>query len=884
MQQKTMSFASAPVGYTPPTDFPDIWGDPRISLDLETHGLNPRRDNGHILGIGIRTDAWDGGYYPIAHTNGENCNKDHVLSWLRDGLKRYKGQITGSDVALFDADYLQCAGIHAPNAKWRDIQWAEPLLDESAFSYGLDALATKYLGQTKQETGMVDMYGPQWKANMQDVHPGHLQDYMRFDLSMPLEILDKQVVALKKEGLLNLYYLECRLAPFLHYMKRTGVRVDLERAQALSAEFGGKISEMSARLNEMAGSEVNFRPSKSLFAAFDKLGIQYPYTQPTEKQKAKGLTVGGPSCTNQWLESQDHEFCKLLATIHEYDKIKGTFVDGYILESNVNGRIHCNFNPLRRADDGGTRGTVSGRFSSTDPNLQNIPVRTDLGKLIRALFIPEPGMLFWSRDYSQIEYRLLVHFAVAAKCKGADVAQKMYIDDPNTDFHMMVSELTGLERKPAKNLNFGLCIAQNEKVLTHKGLVPIEDVTIDMKVWDGVEWVKHEGVIFQGEKEVTTYDGLTATTEHEVWIEDGRKIPIGQAASSLARPRLAVTEIEGNPIGFFDRYIREDSYSSQIRPSGLCRLFNLWKNTRNMGSEYLDGQNEDLSLRQEIQGYSCRPYWEPLRRYAQTLYKSCRSFLEELWWARYSESFYFEGGLHPLCFERIASFGLSEYRCGQAEQRGSLREGQFETFHAQRESKKQTKKVYDILNAGPRRRFTVSGKLVSNCYGMGKEKLARALKVSSEEADKIFAQYHGRAPFIKEIFNKAMKRAQDKGFVTTLLKRRARFNEMEQKPEWMGEGTQRSRTHKSLNCILQGSAADMMKKAMVDIWESGLIHEGGPLQVHLTVHDELDGSVDPGFAGQVYLDELNRLMETALPLLVPVRCDGSVGKNWAEAH
>ena len=626
MQQKTVSFAPAPVGYTPPTDFPDIWGDPRISLDLETHGLDPRRDNGHILGIGIRTDTWEGNYYPIAHTNGENCNKDHVLSWLRDGLKRYKGQITGSDVALFDADYLQCAGIHAPNAKWRDIQWAEPLLDESAFSYGLDALATKYLGQTKQETGMVDMYGPQWKANMRDVYPGHLQDYMRADLSMPLEILDKQVVALKKEGLLNLYYLECRLAPFLHYMKRTGVRVDLERAQALSAEFGGKISEMSARLNEMAGSEVNFRPSKSLFAAFDKLGIQYPYTQPTEKQKAKGLTVGGPSCTNQWLESQDHEFCKLLATIHEYDKIKGTFVDGYILESNVNGRIHCNFNPLRRADDGGTRGTVSGRFSSTDPNLQNIPVRTDLGKLIRALFIPEPGMLFWSRDYSQIEYRLLVHFAVAAKCKGADVAQKMYIDDPNTDFHMMVSELTGLERKPAKNLNFGLV------------------------------------------------------------------------------------------------------------------------------------------------------------------------------------------------------------------------------------------------------------------YGMGKEKLARTLNVSAEEADKIMNTYHSRAPFIKEIFNKAMKRAQDKGFVTTLLKRRARFNEIEQKPEWMGEGTQRSRTHKSLNCILQGSAADMMKKAMVDIWESGLIHEGGPLQVHLTVHDELDGSVDPGFAGQVYLDELNRLMETALPLLVPVRCDGSVGKNWAEAH
>jgi DNA polymerase I-like protein with 3'-5' exonuclease and polymerase domains len=612
--------------YTPPTDFPDIWRDPRISLDLECQGLDPRRNNGHIVGVGIRTDNWKGNYYPTAHLNGQNCNKDHVMSWLRDGLKRYKGEIVGANVALFDADFLQCTGIQAPNAKWRDIQWAEPLLDESAFSYGLDALATKYLGMTKQISGMEEKYGLNWKEFMEEVHPAHLQDYTQGDLSLPLAILDKQLVALKSERLLKLYYLECRLAPFLHYMKRTGVRVNLDRAQQLSDEFAVKITELSNKLNELAGAPVNFRPSGSLFAAFDRLGIQYPFTEATEKQIAKGKTTGNPSCTGDWLKTQAHPFCALLREIHEYDKIKGTFIDGYILNSHVNGRIHCNFNPLKRADEDGNRGTVSGRFSSTDPNLQNIPVRTELGKLIRALFLPEVGMDFFSRDYSQIEYRLLVHFAVTTHCKEAEVAQKMYIDDPTTDFHAMVAELTGLDRKPAKNLNFGLV------------------------------------------------------------------------------------------------------------------------------------------------------------------------------------------------------------------------------------------------------------------YGMGKEKLARTLGVSAEEADRIMTIYHSRAPFIKDLFNKAMNKAQDKGYITTLLKRRARFNEMEKMPEWRGTGQQRARTHKSLNCILQGSAADMMKKAMVDIWESGLIHEGGPLQVHMTVHDELDGSVAPGVEGDIYLDALNNMMEIAIPLVVPVKCDGSIGKNWAEAH
>jgi len=135
------------------------------------------------------------------------------------------------------------------------------------------------------------------------------------------------------------------------------------------------------------------------------------------------------------------------------DKIAGTFIQSYILESHINGRLHCMFNQLK-SDEGGT---VSGRFSSSGPNLQNIPARDPiLGPLMRSMFIPEEGMRWGSLDWSQIEYRLLVHYASITKGIDATEAVRMYRTDPKTDFHSMASEITGVPRKQAKNVNFGV--------------------------------------------------------------------------------------------------------------------------------------------------------------------------------------------------------------------------------------------------------------------------------------------------------------------------------------------------------------------------------------------------------------------------------------------
>ncbi len=614
--------------YSPPTVFPSIGRAKRITLDLETHdpdllsrGPGWRR-NAYVVGIGINADNVFKEYYPIAHLYGENCDPEKVWSWLRAELNNYTGEICGANVNLYDGDGLQQNGVKPWKAKWHDIQWAEPLLDEHAFSFSLDTLAEKYLGKLKQTEGLEEMYGPDWKKQIREIHPQHIRNYVFGDINLPGAILDKQMVALKAERLTKLYDLESRLCPLLLYMRNKGVPINMQGIEKLHGQFLDKITELQERMNKMIGFPVNYRPSKSFFSALDSLQIKYPILPPTEKDRLKGRTEGRPSATDHWIKSVDHPFMRLLTRLRRYDKINGTFIEGYMLENNIKGRIHAEFHPLKRADEEGSRGTISGRFSSSNPNLQNIPVKNKLAKLIRENFIPDDGRLWWSKDYSQAEFRLLVHYAVKAKCHGADIAQKMYQDNPDTDFHVMVSELTGLARKPAKNLNFGLV------------------------------------------------------------------------------------------------------------------------------------------------------------------------------------------------------------------------------------------------------------------YGMGKAKLAKTLGVDDIAAAEIMEIYHGRAPFIKELFNKAMHKAQTTGFVKTILGRKGRFNEMEKK--FYGEGMQRAHTHKALNIVLQGSCGDLLKTSMVGIWEAGLIAED--FDLYLTEHDELDGAVIPGKIGEEKLAEVSHIMENAIKLEVPIKVDSGVGANWAEAH
>jgi len=229
-------------------------------------------------------------------------------------------------------------------------------------------------------------------------------------------------------------------------MRFAGVTVDIPRAEELRETLAEREKLEAAKLRNLVGFDVDINSAETLARAFDKVGLSYNKT-------AKGK----PSFTKDFLKAVQHPVADHIREIRKLAKLRGTFVESYILNSHVNGRVFGQFHPLR-GDEGGTR---SGRFSSSTPNLQNLPSRDDeLAPLVRGLFIPDPGHEQWRKyDYSQIEYRFLAHFAVGPM---SDEIRRIFNADPNTDYHVMTQELvhrqTGqlLDRKPIKNINFGL--------------------------------------------------------------------------------------------------------------------------------------------------------------------------------------------------------------------------------------------------------------------------------------------------------------------------------------------------------------------------------------------------------------------------------------------
>lgn len=455
----------APKDYKLPTHFPDLRRATRIGWDWETVdpnitelGNGVYRKDGHIVGGSIA--AWDHGklfhaeYYPIAHRGCENLDKAKVIKYFADNLNFFEGEIVGANL-MYEGDWGQSEGIMPVHAKWRDVQWAEPLIDEMAFNYKLETLAQKYLRIGKVTNELKELYGTDYIKRFDEVHPGHARSYGLGDVLLPSLILDEQYKELESLGMTELFKLESRLTPFLLYMRRQGVRIDMDRAMRFKGVLEQKIADKVKEIRDLTGVHFtvdNFGDKRLLKHTFEKLKIELPLT-----------ANGDVSVTDKWLHELQHPIGKLLEAANKAKKAKGTFIDGYVFGYAVNGRLHGDFHPLRKADDDGENGTESGRLSGSNPNLQNIPTRDEeIGPMCRSMFVPELGAQWWAADYSQIEYRHLVHAAVANKCKGADVVQQMYIDNPDTDFHQALSDIVSkvlgrlFPRKDAKNLNFGL--------------------------------------------------------------------------------------------------------------------------------------------------------------------------------------------------------------------------------------------------------------------------------------------------------------------------------------------------------------------------------------------------------------------------------------------
>ncbi len=445
-------------GWTPPESFPRLDAAKRIAVDLETcdpdlkeKGIGVRRD-GRTVGIAVGTDdaRW---YFPFGHERGANLDREQVLRWARDELGRYRGEVVGANLA-YDLDYLATdCGVHmSSKCTYHDVQNAEPLLDEHRRTYNLEALGSDYLGEGKTSAvlyrWLADAFGGKPTAREQGTRiwrapPSLVGPYAEGDVTLPLKILDLQHPKLEAEGLWDLFELESDLVPLLVAMRRQGVRVNVGEADRLREELLEGYRAALARLRGIAGRPVDVWSAGSLAPMFDAPGVTYARTAKTAK----------PSITQKWLEGLDNEEARLVLEARRLDKLRGTFLDSQILGSVINGRIHPTFNQLR-TDDGGT---VSGRFSGTDPNLQFIPTRTAEGAKIRRLFVPEEGERWVRYDYAQIEPRILLHYASG---EAAERVREKYRADPRTDCYRAMMENMegdlGQDRQAVKSIYLGL--------------------------------------------------------------------------------------------------------------------------------------------------------------------------------------------------------------------------------------------------------------------------------------------------------------------------------------------------------------------------------------------------------------------------------------------
>ena len=439
------------VDWNIPPEFPDLTGYKEIAVDLETYDPNIKtlgpgwaRNDGYIIGIAVAAGEYQG-YFPIRHSNGHNLDPKFTLRWLTKQLSVPDMNVIMHN-ATYDAGWLRAEGIEI-EGKIVDTMITGALVDENRWSFGLDAMARDYISQRKDEK-LLQAAAKEWgidpKAEMWKLPPKYVGAYAEQDAVATLKLWDALKPILQKEELWDIWHLEIGLIPCMLDMRTQGVRVDLDKADVNKKLIKKKNDSFRKFLKKESGLDVDIWASASIAKMFDKLDIPYPRTEK-----------GAPSFTKEFLTSHPSDVCKTLVKLREFDKADSTFIDS-ILRHEHNGRIHTELHSTRR-DEGGT---VTGRFSSSNPNLQQIPARDkDIKKLIRGLFVPNDGCKWGSFDYSSQEPRLLVHFAASVRGVNRHDMVDQIVDEFNTgdvDLHQMVADIAGIDRKQAKTVNLGI--------------------------------------------------------------------------------------------------------------------------------------------------------------------------------------------------------------------------------------------------------------------------------------------------------------------------------------------------------------------------------------------------------------------------------------------
>lgn len=427
-----------------------------------------------LLGIAYRT---------------HNGTKGYTLDW-----DFFQDLIDSHDVLIghnisYDLGGVAAYGMKVKDKPVYDTEIMSRLYNSSLMSHSLDACAKLYVRGSKNNNALTDAIvkndiypylkreevakakaiknGEEWirerppeaklvkwaKENMkliQDTDFQSMKDYAIGDIDATWDVFQYLIKKVGSE--LALKY--SKLAHICIQYRIKGVRVDIDRAREIRNEMIPLIAEKYKEVYRIAGKEFNISSIKEVPDVFDSLGIDYPKSEK-----------GNPSITSPWMMQQDHPICKAIISARKALKIDRDFIQNIILQQEFTcpdagryGRVYPELHLMRAR---------TGRFSCTNPNLQQIPSRDPVyGPLCRSMFVPEEGEKWYSLDYSNQEGRLQVHYAYLLKCEGAVELRNAFIANPNLDMHSMVAKMAHITRTEAKTVNLGLSYGMGIKTLT----------------------------------------------------------------------------------------------------------------------------------------------------------------------------------------------------------------------------------------------------------------------------------------------------------------------------------------------------------------------------------------------------------------------------------
>ena len=468
--------------------FPDLRGSKAIAIDVETndpylkksgsgslqasHDDYPAEYEPYLAGVAVATPEGFTGYYPIRHKVGrqdfdsDNLDANNVLNWLRDQLGTNIPKV-GTNIG-YDVDWLASYGVHVGGSLY-DVAHLGALLDEEADGYSLGALCARYGLDGKDETELYHWlavcFGGKATRTEQAGRIAYapaalVAPYAESDVRMPLDLMSKMMPLIRQEGLLEVLQLETALVPILVKMRRKGVAVDLSYAEQLRDQLVDKEHIIQARW-----PGVDFNSRDALVRLFEDRGWEVPIHPDTGRptfQKDALAYIKGPIGDD-------------IRAYRQAEKIRRDYVESVVLEGNIRGRVHTTFNQLRKDKEGqkGSAGAATGRFSSSKPNMQQMPGET----WFRRCFVPD-GDQWAAIDYSSIEVRLLAHDAVG---RNAQALRQQYVDDPSTDYHNFTMDLiereTGIQmaRKAVKGVNFSAIYGSGPKSVAYKLGISVQD-------------------------------------------------------------------------------------------------------------------------------------------------------------------------------------------------------------------------------------------------------------------------------------------------------------------------------------------------------------------------------------------------------------------------